>query len=44
MTEVTYNGKEVDRMEIHDDGDYIWFVVRTKDGNTYSTYNLKGEV
>jgi hypothetical protein len=44
MTDITYNGKEVVKMEIQDDGECVWFIARTKDGKTYCSQTFKGEV
>jgi hypothetical protein len=44
MTDVTYNGKEVTKLDILDLGDYVSFKVHTKDGSIYNTWNLKGEI
>jgi hypothetical protein len=44
MTEVTYNGKEVVLMEVHDSGEFIWLKFILKDGKSYTTFNFKGEV
>jgi hypothetical protein len=44
MTEITYNGKEVVKMEVHDEGDFVYIVFKTTDGKMYSTANLRGEV
>jgi hypothetical protein len=44
MTDVTYNGKEVVLMEVHDSGEFIWLKFITKDGHIHTTFNFKGEV
>jgi hypothetical protein len=43
MTEITYNGKVVAKMDIHDEGDFVYFVIKTTNGKMYSTANLRGE-
>ena len=45
MTDITYNGKEVAKMEVHEgDEGYVWFRFRFHDGKTVDTDSFKGEV
>jgi hypothetical protein len=44
MTDITYNGKEVVKMEVHDLGMSIWFRFHFKNGNYEDTPYYKGEV
>ena len=44
MTKIKYNGVEVEEFQIHDSGDFIWFAVKTKEGNYSHTCSLKTEV
>jgi hypothetical protein len=47
MTEITYNGKEVVKMEVRtcgEDGDQVWFRYTFKDGKFVDTVVFKGEI
>lgn len=42
MTKVTWNGKEVEELEFHQDGALLWIRFRFKDGTKHDTFVFKG--
>ena len=43
MTEITFDGKKVVKMEVHGQ-EFVWFRFHFEDGSHFDTFTMKGEL